>query len=200
MRKSLGLASATLALAALASVVTVSAAEAHTGVSGTSGLAMGMVHPLTGIDHILAMVGVGLWAALIGGRARIAVPATFVVTMVFGAALGVLGVALPGVEIGIAVSVLALGALVALNVRATTAVGMAVVAAFAVFHGHAHGTEMPMTVGGFEYGAGFVMATAALHATGIALGMYMPRFLGNKALRIGGIGISMAGLALLAAA
>src|SRR5215207_4589987 len=117
-------------------------AFAHTGVGTTSGFAHGFMHPLTGIDHILAMVMVGVFAWQLGGRALWLVPTTFVVIMALGGVLSITGVPVPFVEIGIALSVIVLGAVVALGIKAPVAVAMSVVGLFAVFHGHAHGAEM----------------------------------------------------------
>jgi urease accessory protein len=145
------------------------AAWAHTGVGPADGLIHGMLHPLLGVDHLLAMIAVGVWATQLGGRAVVALPAAFVATMAIGAAAGAAGFAMPGVEAGILLSVLSLGALAAAAKRLPIALAMAVVAIFALFHGHAHGTEMPATIAGWAYGMGFVTATAALHAAGIGL-------------------------------
>lgn len=173
------------------------AAQAHTGVGTTAGFASGFAHPLFGADHLLAMVAVGLWAALQGGRALWAVPLAFVGAMVAGGAFAMAGGALPAVEIGIAGSVLALGALVAWNPRLHTGVAMAIVAAFAVFHGHAHGTEMPSAASGLLYGLGFALATAALHGAGIGLGLAVKLGLPEKALRFGGAAVAGAGAMML---
>lgn len=151
-------------------------AYAHTGVGETAGLVHGFSHPISGLDHILAMVMVGVLAFQLGGRALWAVPATFVVVMAFGGALGIAGVDVPFVEAGIALSVIVLGAVVALNIQASTAVAMAVVGLFAVFHGHAHGAEMPENAGGAAYAAGFMIATALLHAVGLGVGFLIARF------------------------
>jgi len=147
------------------------AAWAHTGVGHTDGLIHGLMHPVLGADHLLAMVAVGVWATQLGGRAILALPAAFVATMAIGAVAGAAGLGLPGVEAGILLSVLALGALAAAATRLPIVLAMAVVAIFALFHGHAHGTEMPATLSGWLYGTGFVAATAALHATGIGFAL-----------------------------
>ena len=149
------------------------AALAHPG--HAHGLVQGFAHPLGGIDHILAMVAVGIFAWQLGGRALWLVPASFVLMMAVGGALGTAGVAVPFVEAGIIASVIVLGAAVALRVKTPVAVAVAMVAAFAVFHGHAHGTEMPLDASGALYAAGFMLATALLHMGGIALGMAIGR-------------------------
>jgi urease accessory protein len=162
-RTALRIAAASLALAP-------AAAFAHPGHEGAS-LISGFTHPLGGVDHIIAMVAVGLLAARLGGRALWLVPASFVATMAVAGLAASAGLGLPYVETGIAVSVLVLGAIVALGVAMPLAVAMGLVAFFAVFHGYAHGIEMPETVSGLAYGTGFVTATALLHGIGIGLGL-----------------------------
>lgn len=194
------LALAARSLAGSAALVALVASPAHAHVGGAAdGLAHGALHPLLGADHLLAMVAVGLWAAQRGGRATWLLPLAFVATMIAGALLGASGVALPGVEQGILLSVLLLGALVATAARAPAAVGAMVVAAFALLHGHAHGSEMPATTSGVAYGAGFALATAALHAAGVlvALGLRR-RAIGAVALRVAGAAIGLGGVALAA--
>ncbi|TCL68425.1 HupE/UreJ family protein [Rhizobium sp. BK251] len=156
-------------LAALA-LLSPTAAFAHTGIGETSGFAHGFMHPIGGLDHVLAMVMVGIFAFQLGGRALWLVPLTFVGVMALGGGLGVAGIPVPFVEIGIALSVIVLGAIVALNIKAPVAVAMGIVGMFAIFHGHAHGAEMPENAGGLTYAAGFMIATALLHAVGIGLG------------------------------
>lgn len=175
-----------------------SPAFAHTGAGATSGFAAGFAHPLLGLDHLLAMVAVGGWAALLGGRALWLVPAAFVGAMVAGGALAVAGVGLPMVEIGIALSVVALGVLVAANVRVVAGVGMAVAAAFAVFHGHAHGSELPAGLSAAGYAAGFALATALLHLAGIAVATLALRLASTRAVRWAGAATALAGLGIVA--
>jgi urease accessory protein len=146
------------------------AALAHTGIGDASGFAHGFAHPISGLDHILAMVMVGVFAWQLGGRALWLVPAAFVLVMALGGALGVAGIEVPFVETGIALSVIVLGAIVALGVKAPVAAAMGIVGLFAVFHGHAHGMEMPENAGGVAYAAGFMIATAMLHVAGIGVG------------------------------
>jgi urease accessory protein len=187
-----------LSLFALCLVPT--AALAHTGVGSTSGFVHGFLHPLSGLDHQLAMIMVGIFAYQLGGRALWLVPLTFVSVMALGGFLGVMGVPLPFVEIGIALSVIVLGAIVAFGVKAPLAVAMAAVGFFAIFHGHAHGTEMPLDVAGATYGLGFMLAAALLHALGIGIGLLIgmsSKTLGNRAYRIAGGLASAAGVALL---
>ena len=180
-----------LALCALPSL-----AFAHTGLGATHGFAHGFAHPLGGIDHLCAMIAVGLWATQLGGKAVWAVPTTFVVVMALGAALGMAGVQIPFVEKGIILSVLLLGVLVAAAVRLPVAAGALVVALFAVFHGHAHGSEMPASASGCAYGAGFVVATVILHAFGSGVGRLMQKLSTTQLTRIAGAGIALYGVVL----
>jgi len=175
-------------------------AFAHTGAGSSSGFAHGFAHPMTGLDHVLAMVAVGLLAWQIGGRALWMVPLSFVVAMAAGGALGVAGWDLPAVEIGIALSVVALGAVVAIGLKLPTAVAVALAAAFAVFHGHAHGAEMPQDASGLAYGAGFMIATALLHLAGIGVGIgigWLSRSVGPAVVRASGAAIAVVGLGIL---
>ncbi|MGH8047635.1 MAG: HupE/UreJ family protein [Chthoniobacterales bacterium] len=171
-------------------------AHAHTGVGLTHGFSHGFEHPLFGLDHLLAMVAVGLWAAQIGGRALWAVPLTFVSVMALGGALGVAGVPVPFVEPGIATSVLLLGLFIALAVRMPLAFSIPIVALFAVCHGHAHGAEMPSNASGIMYATGFMIATALLHGCGIGLGVGIQRQIAAPALRAAGAAIAVAGVTL----
>ncbi|MGH6943314.1 MAG: HupE/UreJ family protein [Geminicoccaceae bacterium] len=189
-----------LALAALAALMP-TAAFAHTGIGATTGFAHGFAHPLSGIDHILAMVTVGIFAWQLGGRALWLVPATFVGVMALGGALGIAGVSVPFVGLGIALSVAVLGAIVALGVQAPVAVAMGLVGLFAVFHGHAHGTEMPESAAGLAYGLGFMLATATLHVAGIGSGFLIGRAgerHGQLVVRSAGGAVALAGLGILA--
>jgi urease accessory protein len=160
-------------LAALALVLIPSAAFAHPG--DAHGFATGFAHPFGGYDHLMAMIAVGLFAWQLGGRALWLVPATFVTIMAAGGALGIAGVAIPGVEIGIAASVVVLAGVVALRMKTPVVLAMALVGVFAVFHGHAHGSEMPLDASGAFYAGGFLAATALLHAAGITLGMLIAK-------------------------
>lgn len=176
-------------------------AHAHPGHATSHGFGHGFVHPLFGWDHLLAMIAVGIWAGQRGGRAAWLLPAIFVATMSLGAALGFRGVALPGVEGGILLSVLVLGALIAAAASIPLALAAAVVAAFALVHGHAHGTEMPADLGGLAYGAGFVSATALLHAVGVALPLAVRRLDAGRVplVRLAGAAIGLAGALLVVA-
>jgi urease accessory protein len=172
-------------------------AHAHTGTAEITGFCQGMAHPLGGLDHVLAMLAVGLWAAQLRGRALWAVPAAFTVMMVLGSALPMFGLSVPFVEQGILFSVLALGVLVAAAVRLPVVGGMALVGAFAFLHGFAHGAEMPATESGALYGAGFLLATALLHAFGIAAGLSLQRASLNAhhvAVRFAGLVVLLGGV------
>ncbi|WP_246673134.1 HupE/UreJ family protein [Mesorhizobium sp. B2-4-14] len=177
------------------------AASAHPGVVGlTHGFASGWTHPFSGMDHILAMIAVGLFAAHMGGRARWLVPLTFVFVMTLAGIVGMAGVKLPFAEIGIAMSVIVLGLAVAFQLSVPTLVATFLVGFFAIFHGHAHGTEMPESMSGLTYGLGFICATALLHATGVGLGIAIGRTgpaTGRQLAQVAGAAISFAGIALL---
>lgn len=167
-------------------------ASAHTGDHAASGFADGLAHPFMGLDHLLAMIAIGLWAAQQGGRALWAIPAAFVGAMGLGFVLAGSGWLLPNIEPAIAVSVLALGLLVAMRQHASLLAGMAVAAVFALFHGMAHGLEMPQAASPMLYALGFVLATACLHGAGLVSGL-----LGRHAMRLVGAGIAATGLALV---
>jgi urease accessory protein len=158
------------------------AAWAHPGHNGDgAGLVDGFMHPLSGYDHIIAMVAVGVLAARLGGRALWLVPASFVAAMTVAGLAGSTGVALPYVETGILASVLVLGAVALFGMAMPVAAAMGLVGFFAVFHGYAHGLEMPETASALAYGAGFVAATAMLHAVGIGLGLMIGQSRGSAA-------------------
>ncbi|HEX2529585.1 MAG TPA: HupE/UreJ family protein [Geminicoccus sp.] len=191
-----------LGLAAAAALLP-TVAFAHTGVGEAGGFAHGFLHPLTGLDHLLAMVMVGMLAWQLGGHARWLVPASFVVVMALGGSLGVAGTTVPFVELGIALSVVVLGSVVALGMRLPVAAAMAVAGLFAIFHGHAHGQEMPADVLGLSYGAGFMVGTALLHTAGLGLGMLIGR-IGDRAGQVGiratGAAAAIAGVVILTGA
>lgn len=152
-----------------------SLAHAHVGVGHMNGLTHGIAHPITGLDHIAAMVAVGIWAAQCGGRAVWVVPLSFVAAMSVGGLIGAVGISIPFVEPGIAASVLVLGLLIVAAARFPLIASSVLIGLFAVFHGHAHGTEMPETVTGLAYGIGFVLSTGLLHGCGIAFGLLAQR-------------------------
>jgi len=145
-------------------------AAAHTGHGEVSGFTYGLMHPIGGLDHVLAMVAVGLLAYLLGGAALWGLPLAFIAAMAAGGALALGGFAVPFVEAGIGLSVVVIGAMVALGKSTPGLLAAALTAVFAVFHGHAHGAEMPATASGVSYGVGFMLATALLHAGGILAG------------------------------
>ena len=153
----------------LASLVAVPA-FAHSADRIGGGFASGFMHPLLGPDHVVAMLAVGLWGAFLGSPALWVLPVVFPLVMALGGVLGVLGVPLPGVEIGIALSAVALGAMVAFAVRPPVWLAGLMVAMFAVFHGHAHGAELPQEANPLVYSLGFVLATGLLHLGGIGFG------------------------------
>ena len=174
------------------------AAFAHTGVGDAHGFVTGFAHPVGGLDHVLAMVTVGIFAWQLGGRALWLVPATFVLAMAAGAVLGMAQLPLPFVEIGIAISVIVLGAVVAFARGTPIALAVALVGMFAIFHGHSHGTEVAFDAGASAYVAGFMLATALLHVAGIALGCAIGRIADSRAAyRLGGALVALAGLAIL---
>jgi urease accessory protein len=174
-------------------------AFAHTGHS-TLGFAHGFSHPISGIDHILAMVAAGIFAANLGGRALWAVPLTFMALMAAGGALGIAGMTLPSVEIVMALSIVVLGLAVAARYEWPVAAAMSLVGFFAIFHGHAHGTEMPVDASGFAYALGFVAATGPLHLFGLAIGFAVAHTglrYSQRITQAGGAAVAMAGVLVL---
>jgi urease accessory protein len=169
-------------------------AVAHVEGGRAEGLLAGLQHPVSGFDHILAMICVGLWGAQLGAPAIWLLPVTFPVVMAFGGLLGLLGVPLPGVEVGIALSAVLLGIAVLAEWRPLLWAAAAVVGFFAVFHGHAHGTELPAGASGLLYSLGFVAATGMLHGVGIGIGTMHRWSWGRAALRAAGAVIAAAGL------
>lgn len=175
------------------------AAFAHTGHGDTSGFLHGFMHPVGGLDHVLAMVAVGVFAFILGGRALFLVPLSFVGMMAVGFLIGANGVNVPFVELGIALSSIVIGGVAALGRPVPVAAAMGLVGVFAIFHGHAHGAEMPAGAGGLDYALGFMAATALLHVAGISAaagtarlaGKYGRRFaqIAGGAFALGGIGI-----------
>ena len=153
-------------------VLTPVIALAHPGHVNSNGMAHGFIHPVTGIDHVLAMVAVGVIAAQIGGRAIWLVPLSFMTVMAFAGALGMAGIQLPFAEVGIALSVVVLGLAITFSLRVSMLAAMALVGFFALFHGYVHGVEMPTAVSALAYAAGFVAGTALLHAIGLGLGLW----------------------------
>jgi len=192
LKRSLGLA---LLLAALPLPAW---AHEQAGVGG--GFISGFLHPLFGPDHVIAMVAVGLWGAQLRAPAIWMLPINFPLIMALGGMLGVLGVPVPSVEIGIAVSGIALGLMVAFAARPPLWAAMVLVGLFAIFHGHAHGTELPEAVSPLAFGVGFVLATGLLHLSGIALGVLTAKPIGAQAVRVcGGLIAVLGGYFLIAA-
>ena len=170
---------------------------AHTRGGEAAGLLAGLSHPVSGLDHVLAMVAVGLWGAQLGPPAVWLLPVAFPMVMALGGTLGLVGVHLPGVEIGIALSAIGLGAAVLFEAKPKLGVAAALVGFFAIFHGHAHGTELPPGANGLLYSIGFVVATGLLHLAGIGIGTIHRWPAGRTALRWTGALVALAGLAFL---
>ena len=181
-----------------------SAASAHPGHGTANGFLPGAAHPLTGLDHILAMIAVGLWAAQLvnlgsGKKALWIIPAAFMTMMAIGGALGMTHIVqLSLAEVGIGASVLVLGVLIAAAVKLPLPVSAAIVGCFAVCHGFVHGAEMPKAISGWSYGVGFITATFALHAAGISAGLLTQDGIAPKIVRFSGVAIAVAGVVLLA--
>jgi urease accessory protein len=190
-------------LAAALVALTPAVACAHTGVGDTSGFEHGFGHPISGIDHILAMLMVGVFAWQLGGRALWLLPISFVGVMAVGGTLGIAGIDVPLVEMGIALSVVVLGAILAFDVKAPAIAAMGIVGLFAIFHGHAHGAEIPEDAAGVAFAAGFMIATALLHLCGISAGFLMGKtgeHYGSAVVRLAGGLATVAGAALLVGA
>lgn len=170
------------------------AAHAHVQQGQAVSFVTGLEHPWSGLDHVFAMVAVGLWGAQLGNPAIWILPITFPIVMALGAMMGLLGIPLPGIEIGIAVSAIILGAMVLGEVRPGLIVAAIIVGCFAVFHGHAHGTELPDGQSGMLYSLGFVIATGCLHGIGIVTGLIHRWPLGKIALRGSGAFIAAMGI------
>jgi len=170
------------------------AAFAHTAGGQASGFLSGFEHPISGWDHILAMIAVGLWGALLGPPGLWILPIAFPVAMAAGGMLGLLGIPLPFVEIGIAVSSIVLGLFVLTNMRLSLAVAIPIVMVFALFHGHAHGTELTPGADAVLYSLGFVIATGLLHAVGIAIGGVDRLPYGRTVVRALGGGVLLGGV------
>ena len=166
---------------------------AHEG--GTvAGLVSGLYHPISGLDHVLAMVAVGIWGAQLGAPAIWVLPVTFPMVMALGGMMGLMGFSLPGVELGIGASALLLGLMVALEKKPDLRLAAALVGFFAIFHGFAHGAELQVGESGLTYSIGFVACTGTLHAVGISLGLVHRWDWGKRALRVTGGAIALAGV------
>jgi urease accessory protein len=185
------------ALTVAATLLTASVAVAHPGHAGDGGFADGLWHPVLGLDHLLAVVAVGLLAARKGGAAVLLVPGAFLASMLAGGLIAAAGVGLPGVEASIAVSVVVLGAVLATGWNAPLRTGLPLVALFAAYHGYAHAAEMAAGTSLPAYAGGFLLATALLHAIGVVVGLTLVRR-AERGLRWAGGAIVAAGLLLAA--
>jgi urease accessory protein len=174
------------------------AAQAHVGHHEVSGLIHGFQHPFSGLDHILAMLAVGLWAAQLGGVARWSVPLAFIGAMILGGMVGMAGLEVPFIEQGILLSDLLLGAVVLVAVRLPLLVSMSIVSIFAIFHGYAHGAEMPEGISGWEYAAGFVGATALLHGAGLGAALAIQTICQDKIVQFAGAGVVVGSMFVIA--
>jgi urease accessory protein len=172
-------------------------ASAHEVAGGIGGLVSGFIHPLLGWDHLVAMVAVGIWAAVLGSPSIRRLPLAFLLLMAVGGLLGMSGVGLPAVEAGIAVSAIVLGLVVAAAIAPSPAVAAAIVGVFAILHGHAHGTELPQAASALGYGIGFILATALLHLAGIGIAGLVRWPAGRFAVRATGGAIALTGTAFL---
>ena len=170
---------------------------AHGQQGQAAGLLSGLWHPVSGLDHVLAMIAVGLWGAQLRQPAVWLLPVTFPMVMAVGGFLALVGIPVPGVEIGIALSAVLLGMMVAGEVRAPLAIAVVLVGFFAVFHGHAHGTELPAGQSGLAYSIGFVVATGCLHGAGILMGLAHGWPSGRLLLRVAGAAVACGGVAFL---
>jgi len=169
-------------------------AQAHEEMGQAAGFVAGLSHPVSGLDHVLAMVAVGLWGAVLGPPAIWVLPVAFPLVMALGGLMGLLGIPVPGVEVGIALSAIVLGAMVLAEIRPPLWLAAVIVAFFAVFHGHAHGRELPEGTSALLYSLGFVVATGLLHAAGILLGVAHRWSAGRQLVRAAGGGVALAGI------
>ena len=181
-------------IALIAAALAPAIAFAHEETGQAAGFLAGLLHPVTGIDHVLAMISVGLWGAVLGPPAVWVLPVAFPLVMALGGLMGLLGIPLPGVELGIAISAIVLGTMVLAEARPPIWLAALIVAVFAVFHGHAHGRELPEGTSALLYSLGFVIATGLLHAVGILLGAVYRWPTGRRGLRVAGAGVALAGI------
>lgn len=181
-------------------LVAVQPLAAHTTGGAIGGLDCGLGHPFIGVDHLLAMLAVGMWAYQLGGSAVWKVPLVFVLTLLVGASIGLAGVSLPFIEPLIAASVMVFGLMIAMKSRVTPILVSLLVALFALFHGYAHGIEVPLAASPLAYIAGFSLATIGLHGLGVLLAYVMHRTTHSMLLRVSGIGLAGTGLLLLVGA
>lgn len=190
----------TVFLALAVVLITSHPALAHSGDGYGGGFVAGFTHPILGWDHVAAMVAVGLWGAFLGSPAIWILPVVFPLVMALGAVAGILGILVPAIETGIALSAVVLGLMIAFAVKAPNWVAAVIVGAFAVFHGYAHGTELPGSVSAFAYAVGFVISTGLLHLIGIGFGLLVKWPTGRVAVRGAGGLIALAGMAFLTGA
>jgi urease accessory protein len=167
---------------------------AHEQSGQAAGFLTGLKHPVSGLDHVLAMISVGLWGAQLGPPAVWLLPVVFPMVMAFGGFLGLLGVPLPGTEVGIAFSAILLGVAVAMEAKPPLWVAASLVGFFGIFHGYAHGTELPAGENALLYSVGFVIATGCLHGVGIGIGVIHRWSTGRIALRAAGVVVALAGV------
>jgi urease accessory protein len=187
----------TIAAAATSALLLAAPALAHPGTGAADGFASGFMHPLLGPDHVIAMVAVGLWGVFLGAPAIWVLPIVFPLVMAVGGAFGTIGIPLPAVETGIALSGVVLGLCVAFAYNPPLPVAAVIVGAFAIFHGYAHGAEMPAASDAVSYALGFVVATGLLHLCGILFGSAARSDVGRTAVRAAGGLIAVAGAAFL---
>lgn len=180
-------------LAVLLAMLLPALAYAHVGAGEASGWMHGLYHPFSGLDHVCAMIAVGLWAAQMGGRALWQVPLAFVSVMMLGGLLGMAAIPVSFIEAGILMSLLVLGALIAAAVKLPLSASIAMAGVFALFHGYAHGAEMPQGVAGLDYAASFMLATALLHACGMSMALLLRRLERAMLLRAAGAAIAACG-------
>jgi urease accessory protein len=173
-------------------------AEAHTGTGSIAGFLAGFAHPVSGLDHLLAMAAVGIWGAFLGRPLIWALPIAFPLMMVVGGVAGIVGLPLPMIELGVGLSVVALGLAIAWAWRAAIPAAILIVAVFAVFHGYAHGAELPQAADPAAYSAGFVICTGLIHLAGIAFGLLGKLAHGTRILRGAGAAIAAAGVWIIA--
>lgn len=169
-------------------------AQAHVDTDSVGGFAAGFLHPLTGLDHFTAMVAVGLWGVILGRPATWLLPVVFPMIMALGSVVGIVGLALPGIEIGIALSALVLGAFIVWRVALPLWLACLVVSVFAICHGYAHGAELPLASDPFAFAMGFMLATGSLHAAGIGVGLVAERFRQGVLLRVLGAVTALLGV------
>jgi urease accessory protein len=184
-------------LVLLVALATPASLSAHPRGGEATGFFAGLSHPVSGLDHVLAMIAVGLWGAQLGPPAVWLLPVTFPMVMALGGTLGLVGVKLPGIEVGIALSAIGLGAAILFEARPKLWIAAVLVGFFAIFHGHAHGTELPPGQDGLLYSIGFVIATGCLHGVGIGIGALHRWEWGQRVMRLAGATVAAGGAVFL---